>query len=77
MSEKEKQPSNATPRDGAQKETPLTIDEVRHVAEMMIMHGDGFFSNLGHAIRRGTEKDIRKIRETWPDKWNYFKNMKN
>lgn len=43
------------------------------IARAMIVYGGGFFSNLGLALQSADTNNTAKIKETWPDEWEQYK----
>lgn len=45
------------------------------IGQAMIVYGGSFMSNLGKALQNADSENQRKIRETWPDDWQRYRNM--
>ena len=51
-------------------------NEVNIVAEEMQRYGGSFVSKLGAALAHADIVNARKIKETWPEYWAQYSNMK-
>ncbi len=55
--------------------TEITEEEKRNVAGNMKKYGGSFVSYLGETIERADAENTRKIKNTWPDLWEKYKNF--
>lgn len=51
------------------------IDESVIVAQRMISYGGSFVKRLGDALQHADHINQAKIKNTWPEYWDQYKNM--
>lgn len=47
--------------------------EQKDVADRMRWYGGAFFTRLGNALIWADTANAKKIKEAWPEKWEYYK----
>ena len=45
------------------------------IGQAMVAYGGTFMSNLGKALQNSDGENQRKIKETWSDDWNYYREL--
>lgn len=45
------------------------------IGQAMIIYGGSFMSNLGKALQYADSENQRKIKETWPEDWQRYRDM--
>jgi len=45
------------------------------IGQAMVVYGGSFASNLGKALQNADSENQRKIKETWPELWERYRQM--
>ena len=45
------------------------------IGQAMVVYGGSFMSNLGKALQNADGENQQKIKETWPEDWQRYREM--